>query len=173
MKVETHNHPTAISPFSGASTGVGGEIRDEGATGRGAKTKAGLCGFTVSHLRIPGVAMPWERARPLNPRLASAFEIMLHGPIGAASFSNEFGRPNLVGYFRSFEYSLPDSTTLRGYDKPIMLAGGLGNINTTHIAKESVPADAAIVLLGGPAMLIGLGGGAASSLSSGLSLIHI
>lgn len=167
MKVETHNHPTAISPFSGASTGVGGEIRDEGATGRGAKTKAGLCGFTVSHLRIPGVAMPWERARPLNPRLASAFEIMLHGPIGAASFSNEFGRPNLVGYFRSFEYGLPDSTTLRGYDKPIMLAGGLGNIKTTHIAKESVPADAAIVLLGGPAMLIGLGGGAASSLSSG------
>jgi len=167
MKVETHNHPTAISPFSGASTGVGGEIRDEGATGRGAKPKAGLSGFTVSHLRIPGVATPWEATRPLNPRLASAFEIMLHGPVGAASFSNEFGRPTLVGYFRTFEYGQPNSTILRGYDKPIMLAGGLGNIRPTHVNKEPVPTGAAIVVLGGPAMLIGLGGGAASSLSSG------
>ena len=167
MKVETHNHPTAISPFPGASTGAGGEIRDEAATGRGAKPKAGLTGFTVSHLRIPGMAQPWESARPLNPRLASAFDIMLKGPIGAASFNNEFGRPALTGYFRSFEYCASDSRTIRGYDKPIMLAGGLGNIRPAHVNKQTIPPGAAIIVLGGPAMLIGLGGGAASSLGSG------
>ena len=167
MKVETHNHPTAISPFPGASTGAGGEIRDEGATGRGAKPKAGLTGFTVSHLRIPGLVAPWESARPLNPRLASALDIMLKGPIGAASFNNEFGRPALTGYFRSFEYCPSDGRTLRGYDKPIMLAGGLGNIRPAHVDKQTIPVGAAIIILGGPAMLIGLGGGAASSLGSG------
>ncbi len=167
MKVETHNHPTAISPFPGASTGAGGEIRDEGATGRGAKPKAGLTGFTVSHLRLPGRTAPWETARPLNPRLASAFDIMLHGPIGAASFNNEFGRPALAGYFRSFEHAESGNGTLRGYDKPIMLAGGMGNIRPAHVDKQRIPVGAAIVVLGGPAMLIGLGGGAASSLESG------
>ncbi|MCZ6893860.1 MAG: phosphoribosylformylglycinamidine synthase [Gammaproteobacteria bacterium] len=167
LKVETHNHPTAISPYPGASTGAGGEIRDEGATGRGAKPKAGLTGFTVSHLRLPGAAPPWETARPLNPRLATALEIMLEGPVGAAAFNNEFGRPALTGYFRTFESPGDTERTVRGYDKPIMLAGGLGNIRPGHVTKQAIPAGARILILGGPAMLIGLGGGAASSLGSG------
>ena len=168
MKVETHNHPTAISPYPGAATGAGGEIRDEGATGRGAKPKAGLTGFHVSHLRVPGLPAPWERERPLNRRLASALAIMLEGPVGAAAFNNEFGRPALTGYFRSFEYQSADGEALvRGYDKPVMLAGGLGNIRVDHIDKLPIDAGAAIVVLGGPAMLIGLGGGAASSVGSG------
>jgi phosphoribosylformylglycinamidine synthase len=166
IKVETHNHPTAISPFPGASTGAGGEIRDEGATGRGGKPKAGLCGFSVSHLRIPTLSQPWEAARDLNPRMASALEIMLDGPIGAAAFNNEFGRPNLTGYFRSFEAQQPGGP-LRAYDKPIMLAGGLGAIDRVLVGKRLLVPGDAVVVLGGPAMLIGLGGGAASSLASG------
>ncbi|HXH04128.1 MAG TPA: phosphoribosylformylglycinamidine synthase, partial [Candidatus Competibacteraceae bacterium] len=172
MKVETHNHPTAISPFPGAATGAGGEIRDEGATGIGAKPKAGLCGFSVSNLRIPGFEQPWEADHGKPGRIASALEIMLEGPIGAAAFNNEFGRPNLGGYFRSFELSVPGPDgclELRGYHKPIMIAGGLGNIREEHISKRAVPAGAPIVVLGGPAMLIGLGGGAASSVASGAS----
>jgi phosphoribosylformylglycinamidine synthase len=173
IKVETHNHPTAISPFAGASTGNGGEIRDEGATGRGGKPKAGLCGFSVSHLRIPTLARPWEDSnesgpRPLNPRMAPALEIMLDGPIGAAAFNNEFGRPNLVGYFRSFELRDGDGL-VRAYDKPIMLAGGLGAIDRPMVAKKSLSPGDAVIVLGGPAMLIGLGGGAASSVASGES----
>ncbi len=171
IKVETHNHPTAIAPFPGASTGAGGEIRDEGATGRGGKPKAGLCGFSVSHLRIPGLAQPWEGERALNPRMASALEIMLDGPIGAAAFNNEFGRPNLTGYFRSFELgegSLPGGGRLtRAYDKPIMLAGGLGAMDRSQVEKGTLRPGDAVVVLGGPAMLIGLGGGAASSVASG------
>ncbi|MFN7137038.1 MAG: phosphoribosylformylglycinamidine synthase, partial [Thermomonas sp.] len=166
IKVETHNHPTAIAPFPGASTGAGGEIRDEGATGRGGRPKAGLCGFSVSHLRIPGLPQPWETARPLNPRMASAFEIMRDGPLGAAAFNNEFGRPNLAGYFRSFELHEADGLT-RGYDKPIMLAGGLGAIDRGQVEKRRLSPGDAVVVLGGPAMLIGLGGGAASSVASG------
>ncbi|MFT3897037.1 MAG: phosphoribosylformylglycinamidine synthase [Thermomonas sp.] len=166
IKVETHNHPTAISPFPGASTGAGGEIRDEGATGRGGKPKAGLCGFSVSHLRIPTLPQPWEAPRALNPRMASALEIMLDGPIGAAAFNNEFGRPNLAGYFRSFELQQPDGP-IRAYDKPIMLAGGLGAIDRVLVGKRLLAPGDAVVVLGGPAMLIGLGGGAASSLASG------
>src|SRR5688572_8674675 len=135
IKVETHNHPTAISPFPGASTGAGGEIRDEGATGRGGKPKAGLTGFSVSHLRIPTLPQPWEQARPLNPRMASAFEIMLDGPLGGAAFNNEFGRPNLTGYFRSFELPTVQPGTTRGYDKPIMLAGGVGAIDRDQVVK--------------------------------------
>ncbi|MFC0676910.1 phosphoribosylformylglycinamidine synthase [Lysobacter korlensis] len=171
IKVETHNHPTAISPFPGASTGAGGEIRDEGATGRGGKPKAGLAGFSVSHLRIPTLPQPWEHARALNPRMASAFEIMLDGPIGAAAFNNEFGRPNLVGYFRSFELdeSSDGATLTRAYDKPIMLAGGLGAIDRVQVRKLGMQPGDAVVVLGGPAMLIGLGGGAASSVASGES----
>ncbi len=166
IKVETHNHPTAISPFPGASTGAGGEIRDEGATGRGGKPKAGLAGFSVSHLRIPTLPQPWEQPRPLNPRMASAFEIMIEGPIGAAAFNNEFGRPNLVGYFRSFEF--PQGPHLvRAYDKPIMLAGGLGAIDQPLVEKRRLAPGDAVIVLGGPAMLIGLGGGAASSVASG------
>ena len=169
MKVETHNHPTAISPYPGAATGAGGEIRDEGATGRGAKPKAGLTGFSVSHLRIPSLPAPWEKPRPLNPRLASALDIMLDGPLGAAAFNNEFGRPALSGYFRNFEhFPRGAERLLRGYDKPIMLAGGLGNIRGDHVEKLPMTADAAIIVLGGPAMLIGLGGGAASSVGSGV-----
>ncbi len=168
IKCETHNHPTAISPFPGASTGAGGEIRDEGATGRGAKPKAGLTGFTVSHLRIPGAPAPWEQARVTPPRMASAFEIMRDGPLGSAAFNNEFGRPALLGYFRSFEH--PESATLtRGYDKPIMLAGGLASIKASHVEKGTLQDGDAIIVLGGPAMLIGLGGGAASSVASGTS----
>ncbi len=172
IKVETHNHPTAIAPFPGASTGNGGEIRDEGATGRGGKPKAGLCGFSVSHLRIPTLPQPWERPRALNPRMAPALDIMLEGPIGAAAFNNEFGRPNLTGYFRSFELGegRPDGITLtRAYDKPIMLAGGLGAIDRIQVEKHGLKPGHAVVVLGGPAMLIGLGGGAASSVASGTS----
>ncbi|MGQ4582616.1 phosphoribosylformylglycinamidine synthase [Lysobacter sp. F60174L2] len=165
IKVETHNHPTAISPFAGASTGNGGEIRDEGATGRGGKPKAGLCGFSVSHLRIPTLPQPWEAPRALNPRMAPALEIMLDGPIGAAAFNNEFGRPNLTGYFRSFE--LDEGGHARAYDKPIMLAGGLGAIDRSQVEKLGLKPGHAVIVLGGPSMLIGLGGGAASSVASG------
>ncbi len=172
IKVETHNHPTAISPFPGASTGAGGEIRDEGATGRGGKPKAGLCGFSVSHLRIPTLPQPWEAERSLNPRMASAFEIMLDGPLGAAAFNNEFGRPNLLGYFRAFETTEPQdaaggTSVVRAYDKPIMLAGGLGAIDRPMVTKMTLSPGDAVIVLGGPAMLIGLGGGAASSVASG------
>ena len=176
MKVETHNHPTAISPFPGAATGSGGEIRDEGATGRGARPKAGLTGFSVSHLRIPGYERPWEHApdrqhigRP--QRIAAALDIMIDGPIGAASFNNEFGRPAVCGYFRTFEQQAPGDAPgrVRGYHKPIMIAGGLGNIRRQHVEKGEVPLGAKLVVLGGPAMLIGLGGGAASSVGSGAS----
>jgi phosphoribosylformylglycinamidine synthase len=174
IKVETHNHPTAISPFPGASTGAGGEIRDEGATGRGGKPKAGLSGFSVSHLRIPTLPQPWEGERALNPRMASALEIMLDGPLGAAAFNNEFGRPNLLGYFRAFETIEArdvavegQSALIRGYDKPIMLAGGLGAIDRPMVTKTRLAPGDAVIVLGGPAMLIGLGGGAASSVASG------
>ena len=147
IKVETHNHPTAIAPFAGASTGAGGEIRDEGATGRGGKPKAGLTGFSVSHLRIPTLPQPWESPRPLNPRMASAFEIMRDGPLGAAAFNNEFGRPALCGYFRSFEIATPEAGLVRGYDKPIMLAGGLGAVEPTLVEKKPLrPGDRVIVL---------------------------
>jgi len=171
MKVETHNHPTAISPDPGAATGAGGEIRDEGATGIGGKPKAGLCGFSVSNLRIPGAEQPWESDFGRPGRIVSALDIMLEGPIGAAAFNNEFGRPNLLGYFRTFEQLVPSAAgeELRGYHKPIMLAGGLGNIRATHIEKKPFPAGTPLVVLGGPAMLIGLGGGAASSMASGTS----
>lgn len=169
IKVETHNHPTAISPFAGAATGAGGEIRDEGATGRGGKPKAGLTGFSVSHLRIPTLPQPWEAPRALNPRMAPALEIMLDGPLGGAAFNNEFGRPNLLGYFRSFELAEGDDGLVRGYDKPIMLAGGLGAIDRTMVEKRTLSPGDAVVVLGGPAMLIGLGGGAASSVASGES----
>ena len=169
MKVETHNHPTAISPFAGAATGSGGEIRDEGATGLGAKPKAGLTGFTVSHLRIPDFAQPWEHDFPHPDRMATPLEIMLAGPIGGAAFNNEFGRPNLLGYFRTFEAPGPTPTEIRGYHKPIMIAGGVGNVRDEHALKIDVPVGARLVVIGGPAMLIGLGGGAASSLASGAS----
>ncbi|MDX8403154.1 MAG: phosphoribosylformylglycinamidine synthase [Mariprofundaceae bacterium] len=165
MKVETHNHPTAISPFAGAATGSGGEIRDEGATGIGSKPKAGLCGFSVSNLKIPGFEQPWEIDNGKPERIASALEIMTDGPIGAAAFNNEFGRPNISGYFRTFEQKVGNE--LRGYHKPIMLAGGVGNIDARHIHKQEVPAGSLIIQLGGPAMLIGLGGGAASSMDTG------
>src|SRR6516164_3335936 len=166
MKVETHNHPTAISPFPGAATGSGGEIRDEGATGRGAKPKAGLTGFTVSHLEVPGWRQPWERALPGKPdRISSPLSIMLDGPIGAASFNNEFGRPNLAGYFRTALLSA--GGVWRGYHKPIMIAGGLGNVRPVNVEKAVPGPGAKLVVLGGPAMLIGLGGGAASSQGSG------
>ena len=169
MKVETHNHPTAISPYPGAATGSGGEIRDEAATGRGARSKAGLTGFSVSNLRIPNFVQPWERDFGRPARIASALSIMLEGPIGAAGFNNEFGRPALGGYFRTLEVDAgpPGSPDVRGYHKPIMIAGGLGNIHRDHVAKADIPAGAHIVVLGGPAMLIGLGGGAASSVGSG------
>ncbi|HEY5612923.1 MAG TPA: phosphoribosylformylglycinamidine synthase, partial [Lysobacter sp.] len=170
IKVETHNHPTAIAPFPGASTGSGGEIRDEGATGRGGKPKAGLSGFSVSHLRIPTLPQPWEGERSLNPRMAPALEIMLDGPIGAAAFNNEFGRPNLAGYFRAFELAegaTANGTLTRAYDKPIMLAGGLGAIDRVQVDKLGLKPGYAVIVLGGPSMLIGLGGGAASSLASG------
>ncbi|HVF15912.1 MAG TPA: phosphoribosylformylglycinamidine synthase, partial [Steroidobacteraceae bacterium] len=171
LKVETHNHPTAISPFPGAATGSGGEIRDEGATGRGGKPKAGLAGFSVSHLRIPGFEQPWEQDLGKPARIASALDIMLEGPIGAAAFNNEFGRPNIYGYFRTFELeaSHAQRPNLRGYHKPIMIAGGLGNVRRDHVEKSHIPPGAKIVVLGGPAMLIGLGGGAASSVGSGAS----
>jgi phosphoribosylformylglycinamidine synthase len=171
MKVETHNHPTAISPFPGAATGSGGEIRDEGATGRGAKPKAGLTGFSVSHLRIPGFLQPWEHTIGKPDRIVSALEIMIEGPIGGAAFNNEFGRPNICGYFRTFEQAAAGDppSRLRGYHKPIMIAGGLGNVRRNHVEKSEIPVGAKLVVLGGPAMLIGLGGGAASSVNSGAS----
>jgi len=165
MKVETHNHPTAISPFPGAATGSGGEIRDEGATGRGAKPKAGLVGFSVSSLRLPGAARPWEGREARPDRLASPLQIMLEGPIGAASFNNEFGRPNLAGYFRCYEQEVDG--VVRGYHKPIMLAGGIGNVRAGHAKKAAVPPGALLVHLGGPGLLIGMGGGSASSLTAG------
>ena len=181
LKVETHNHPTAISPFPGAATGSGGEIRDEGATGRGAKPKFGLTGFTVSNLRIPGFEQRWETAvdvtqpaalRPAQPRaygqpdrIATALSIMIEGPIGGAAFNNEFGRPNLLGYFRSYEQVVGDQ--VRGYHKPIMIAGGVGNIDARHTGKFDLPVGTLLIQLGGPGMRIGLGGGAASSMGSG------
>jgi len=165
MKVETHNHPTAIAPFPGAATGSGGEIRDEGATGVGAKPKAGLTGFTVSDLRIPSLAQPWESSYGKPDRIASALQIMLDGPIGGASFNNEFGRPNLLGYFRTFEQQVAGE--VRGYHKPIMIAGGVGNISAAHAHKESIPDGALLIQLGGPGMMIGMGGGAASSMTTG------
>jgi phosphoribosylformylglycinamidine synthase len=201
MKVETHNHPTAIAPFAGAATGSGGEIRDEGATGTGSRPKAGLTGFSVSNLNIPGFEQPWEKYEkgeegrekgktsaplltsplntegafpsPLNPsqiygkpsRIVTALQVMLDGPLGGAAFNNEFGRPNLAGYFRTFEESV--SGEMRGYHKPIMLAGGVGNISAIHTHKHDLPVGALVVHLGGPGMLIGLGGGAASSMDTG------
>lgn len=207
-KVETHNHPTAISPFPGAATGSGGEIRDEGATGVGSKPKAGLVGFTVSNLKLPGAVRPWEKDFGKPNRIVSALDIMIEGPLGGAAFNNEFGRPNILGYFRTFEQEVPGKqslkdegiskkdegeegleteiegdedtseiseatseissvTEIRGYHKPIMLAGGLGNIRREHIEKGEVHEGDKLVVLGGPAMLIGLGGGAASSMDSG------
>ncbi len=167
MKVETHNHPTAIAPFPGAGTGSGGEIRDEGAVGRGSKPKVGLTGFTVSNLQIPNYTMPWEADYGKPNRIVSALDIMLEGPIGGAAFNNEFGRPNICGYFRTFEMDFDGER--RGYHKPIMLAGGYGNIKAEHVDKDEFSPGAQLIVLGGPAMLIGLGGGAASSMSSGSS----
>ncbi len=169
MKVETHNHPTAIAPFAGAATGAGGEIRDEGATGLGAVPKAGLTGFSVSHLRIPNFEQDWELDTGKPERIVSALQIMLQGPLGGAAFNNEFGRPNLCGYFRSFESQGEDEGQSYGYHKPIMIAGGMGNVREEHACKIDVEAGVLLVVLGGPSMLIGLGGGAASSLSSGES----
>ena len=177
MKVETHNHPTAISPFPGASTGAGGEIRDEGATGRGAKPKAGLCGFTVSNLQIPGYVQAWENASDCNTgekndqpygkpdRIASPLQIMVDGPLGGAAFNNEFGRPNLGGYFRTYEQNV--AGTVYGYHKPIMIAGGIGNISAKHTLKNDLPVGSLLIQLGGPGMRIGMGGSAASSMATG------
>jgi phosphoribosylformylglycinamidine synthase len=171
MKVETHNHPTAISPFPGASTGSGGEIRDEGATGRGGKPKAGLTGFTVSNLKIPGFVQPWERDYGKPERIVTALDIMIEGPLGGAAFNNEFGRPALCGYFRSFEMTVNglNGPEVRGYHKPIMIAGGYGNIRDGHVQKNPIQPGDQLIVLGGPALLIGLGGGAASSVASGAS----
>ena len=169
MKVETHNHPTAISPYPGAATGAGGEIRDEGATGIGARPKAGLTGFSVSSLRLPGLEEAWETAPAAPVHIASPLEIMRDGPIGAAAFNNEFGRPNLGGFFRSFEQQVEPGEAVRGYHKPIMIAGGMGNIRPGHVEKRSVEPGARVIVMGGPGMLIGLGGGAASSVASGTS----
>ncbi|WP_201599085.1 phosphoribosylformylglycinamidine synthase [Psychrobacter vallis] len=178
MKVETHNHPTAIAPYSGAATGAGGEIRDEGATGRGGKPKAGLTGFHVSHLHIPELAEKWEQSGQLSTqdygtpdRMATSLEIMTEAPLGSANFSNEFGRPNLCGYFRSFQLdtsAAKDGSEMRGYHKPIMLAGGYGNIKRNLIEKNAITKGDLLIVLGGPAMQIGLGGGAASSVDSGV-----
>ena len=180
MKVETHNHPTAISPFPGASTGAGGEIRDEGATGRGARPKAGLTGFTVSNLRLPDAVQPWESAADVTRRdgaavsddgygkpgrIASALQIMIDGPLGSAAFNNEFGRPNLTGYFRSYEQNI--GGMVAGYHKPIMIAGGLGNISALHTHKNALPVGSLLIQLGGPGMRIGMGGSAASSMATG------
>ncbi|MDN5680359.1 MAG: phosphoribosylformylglycinamidine synthase, partial [Ewingella sp.] len=171
MKVETHNHPTAISPWPGAATGSGGEIRDEGATGRGAKPKAGLVGFSVSNLRIPGFEQPWEENFGKPDRIVTALDIMTDGPLGGAAFNNEFGRPALLGYFRTYEENVNshNGPELRGYHKPIMLAGGIGNIRADHVQKGEITVGAKLIVLGGPAMNIGLGGGAASSMASGQS----
>ena len=168
MKVETHNHPTAIAPVPGAATGAGGEIRDEGATGRGAKPKVGLTGFSVSNLRIPGFEQPWEEDYGAPEGIVSAYDVMLSGPEGGASFNNAFGRPNVCGYFRTLELKAPgiNGEEVRGYHKPIMIAGGMGNIREQHVEKGEVPAGAHVIVLGGPAMLIGLGGGAASSVDT-------
>ena len=170
MKVETHNHPTAISPFAGAATGAGGEIRDEGATGVGSKPKAGLTGFSVSNLNIPNFVQPWETIYGKPGRIATPLQIMTDGPLGGAAYNNEFGRPNIAGYFRTFELAHNDAegkAEVRGYHKPIMLAGGVGNISANHSLKSVIPAGAALIQLGGPAMLIGLGGSAASSMDTG------
>ncbi|NCF43437.1 MAG: phosphoribosylformylglycinamidine synthase [Proteobacteria bacterium] len=169
MKVETHNHPTAIAPFAGAATGAGGEIRDEGAVGRGSKPKAGLTGFTTSHLNLPELPQPWELATGKPEHMVSALDIMLEGPIGAASFNNEFGRPAISGYFRTFEYQASADEPVRGYHKPVMIAGGVGSVRDDHVHAKDFPQATALVVLGGPAMLIGLGGGAASSMASGSS----
>ncbi|TYP62207.1 phosphoribosylformylglycinamidine synthase [Stutzerimonas stutzeri] len=171
MKVETHNHPTAIAPFPGAATGSGGEIRDEGATGRGAKPKAGLTGFTVSNLNIPGFEQPWEVPYGKPERIVTPLDIMIEGPLGGAAFNNEFGRPALNGYFRTFEQAIstPRGEEVRGYHKPIMLAGGMGNIREDHVQKAEISVGGKLIVLGGPAMLIGLGGGAASSMATGSS----
>lgn len=171
MKVETHNHPTAIAPFPGAGTGSGGEIRDEGAVGKGSKPKVGLTGFTVSNLSIPGYEQPWEHDYGRPGRIVSALDIMIEGPIGGAAFNNEFGRPNICGYFRTFEESAlgANGEEVRGYHKPIMLAGGYGNIRGEHVEKTPFEPGCKLIALGGPAMLIGLGGGAASSMDSGAS----
>ena len=165
MKVETHNHPTAIAPFAGAATGSGGEIRDEGATGRGGKPKAGLTGFTVSNLNIPGFEQPWEENYGKPSRIASPLQIMIEGPLGGAAFNNEFGRPALNGYFRTFEQNV--NGEVKGFHKPIMIAGGYGNIRPDHVEKDPIQPGDLLIVLGGPAMLIGLGGGAASSVDSG------
>jgi len=169
IKVETHNHPTAISPWPGAATGSGGEIRDEGATGKGSKPKVGLTGFTVSNLNIPGFKQPWEREYGKPARIVTPFEIMMEGPLGAAGFNNEFCRPAINGYFRTYEntFTTNDGEEVRGYHKPIMLAGGLGSIREEHVQKGDIPVGSKLVVLGGPAMLIGLGGGAASSVDTG------
>ncbi|MEN9314299.1 MAG: hypothetical protein RIS35_692, partial [Pseudomonadota bacterium] len=187
LKVETHNHPTAIAPFPGASTGAGGEIRDEGATGRGSRPKFGLTGFTVSNLRIPGFEQPWETAQDTTEalalrdadapaygvpeRIATPLQIMLDGPIGGAAFNNEFGRPNLVGYFRTFEQNVGGK--VRGYHKPIMIAGGVGAIDATHCDKHGLPPGTLLIQLGGPGMRIGLGGGAASSMGAGTNTAEL
>lgn len=165
IKVETHNHPTAIAPVPGAATGSGGEIRDEGATGRGGQSKAGLTGFSVSNLHIPSLKQPWEEDLGKPDRLVSSLEVMLDGPIGGAAFNNEFGRPNLTGYFRSFQHQ--DENQTWGYHKPIMIAGGLGAITPDNVDKKKIQKGDKLIVLGGPAMLIGLGGGAASSVTSG------
>ena len=167
MKVETHNHPTAIAPYAGAGTGSGGEIRDEGAVGRGSKPKVGLVGFTVSNLQIPGFVQPWEQDYGKPDRIVSALDIMIEGPVGGAAFNNEFGRPNICGYFRTFEVDFAGER--RGYHKPIMIAGGYGNIREDHVEKPEFEPGAQLIVLGGPAMLIGLGGGAASSMTTGTS----
>ncbi|BAJ01358.1 phosphoribosylformylglycinamidine synthase [Shewanella violacea] len=171
IKVETHNHPTAISPYPGAATGSGGEIRDEGATGRGSKPKAGLTGFSVSNLKIPGFVQPWEADYGKPDRIVTALDIMTEGPLGGAAFNNEFGRPALLGYFRTYEQEVSshNGVEVRGYHKPIMLAGGLGNIRGEHVQKGEITVGAKLIVLGGPAMNIGLGGGAASSMTSGES----
>ena len=170
MKVETHNHPTAIAPYPGAATGSGGEIRDEGAVGRGSKPKAGLTGFTTSHLNMPDYPQPWEIGTDKPAHMVSALEIMLDGPIGAAGFNNEYGRPALAGYFRTFEQAVPGAPgSVRGYHKPVMIAGGIGSVREEHVNPAAFPPGAKVIVLGGPAMLIGLGGGAASSMGSGES----
>ena len=166
MKVETHNHPTAISPFPGAATGAGGEIRDEGATGRGANPKAGLTGYTVANLQLKTLKEKWENDSHGKPsRIASALDIMLEGPLGGAAFNNEFGRPNILGYFRTYEQTVGGRRW--GYQKPIMIAGGLGNIDDELCFKKEIPAGALLIQLGGPGMRIGMGGGAASSMAAG------
>ncbi len=173
MKAETHNHPTAIAPYPGAATGAGGEIRDEGSVGRGSKPKAGLAGFTTSHLEIGEALEPWELGRGRPGNVASAREIMLDGPLGAAAFANEYGRPCLTGYFRTFEAARSEPDTTWGYHKPVMIAGGVGTVVERDVHAAEVPSSARLVVLGGPAMLIGLGGGAASSMASGQSLAEL